>query len=219
MKNQAKVLSIGILLLVLIQGGNTAIAQEVVNDFQSRANVEIGLKPIKHLKLSLIPELRFDETFSLDEYHIETEIEYEVLDFLSLGAAYRFTVNPRETKATEYLNRFALSATAKKEFGRLEPAFRLRYSNYADDEITDKRFLRYKASVKYDIANCKITPFVAAEAFQQLNDFQLYKMRYSFGLDYKLFKKNYIGLSYKLDYYKNELRNRHIVSIGYKIKF
>ncbi|NQU53252.1 MAG: DUF2490 domain-containing protein [Bacteroidetes bacterium] len=205
--------------MVLLFAFTTTKAQELENEFQTRTELKLSYKPLKKLKLSFIPELRFDENFSLDKYLFEGGAEYKPVKFLELEATYRFVVNPRDIKDTEYFNRYAFSATAKKDFNRLESAFRLRYSNDADDDITDKEFLRYKARLKYDIANCKITPFVATEAFQQLDGGGLYKMRYSTGLDYKLFKKNYIGVSYRFDYYKNEYKNRHIISLGYKIKF
>ncbi len=194
-------------------------AQEVTNEQQTRTEFELVFKPFKKTKLSFIPQLRFDEDFSLDKYLVETELEYNAFKFLEFGATYRFEVNPRDTKSTEYQHRFSLDATAKNDFNRFEAAFRLRYSNYADDDITDNEFLRYKASLKYDIKKCKLTPMMAVEAFQQLDDGKLYKMRYTVGADYKLFKKNYIGLSYKFDYYKNEYKNKHIISLGYKIKF
>lgn len=199
--------------------GKTTFAQEVDNELQTRTELELVYKPIKKLKLTFMPQLRFDEHFSLDKYLFEGEAEYKVLKFLELGATYRFVVNPRDTKDTEYFNRYGFSATAKKEFGRFEPALRLRYSNYADDDVSDKSFMRYKAALKYDIPDCKLTPFVAAELFQQFDGGDLYKMRYSTGLDYKLFKKNYLGVSYKFDYYNMEYKNRHIISVGYKIKF
>lgn len=166
-----------------------------------------------------MPQLRFDKDFSLDKYLFETGAEYKALKFLELGASYSFIANPRETKDTEYFNRYALSATVEKEYGRFEPSFRLKYSNYADDDVSDKNFIRYKAALKYNIPDCKISPNVGAELFQQFDEGDLYKMRYSAGLDYKLFKKNYIGVSYKFDYYNKEYTNKHIFSLGYKIKF
>ncbi len=207
-------LALGIIFLI-----PSAKAQEVENELQTRTELELVFEPMKKVKLSFIPQLRFDEDFSLDKYLIETGVEYQALKFLELGATYRFEVNPRDTKSTEYHNRFAFDATAKKDFNRFESAFRLRYSNYADDEINDKEFIRFKASLKYDIKKCKITPLMAVESFQQLGDGKLYKMRYTFGADYKLFKKNFLGINYKFDYYKNEYKNRHIISLGYKIKF
>lgn len=214
-----KLINIGWLIIILILIRTVVTAQKIKNDFETRTAVSLSFKPIKKLKLSFIPEMRFDENFSLDKYLFEGEAECKVTKFLDVAATYRFVVNPRDTKDTEYFNRYGFSATAKKEFGNFEPSFRLRYSNYADDEITDKSFMRYKASLKYDIPDCKLTPFIAAELFQQTDGGNLYKMRYSSGFDYKLFKKNYIGVSYKFDYYNTDYLNKHIISLGYKMKF
>lgn len=216
MNRRIKLSALSLLILLF---ASPAIAQEVDNEMQMRTELDLSYKPIKKLKLTFMPQLRFDEDFSLDKYLFETGVEYKPIKFLELGATYRFVVNPRDTKDTEYFNRYGFSATAKKEFGRFEPAFRLRYSNYADDDVSDKSFIRYKASLKYDIPNCKITPFVAAELFQQTDGGDLYKMRYSTGVDYKLLKKNYIGVSYKFDYYNTDYLNKHIISLGYKFKF
>lgn len=219
MNKKIRIIFACILVVIITIAGKTSTAQEIENDFQTRTELELTYKPVKKLKLSFSPQLRFDENFSLDKYLFEGGAEYKAFKFLELGATYRFVVNPRDTKDTEYLNRLAFSATVKKKFGDFEPAFRLRYSNYADDDVSDKSFIRYKASLKYDIPDCKITPFVAAELFQQTDGGDLYKMRYSTGLDYKLFKKNYIGVSYKFDYYNTDYLNKHIISLGYKIKF
>ncbi len=210
---------IGVIAFVFMLFAGTIQAQEVTNEFQTRTELELVYKPVKKLKLTFMPQLRFDENFSLDKYLFEGEAEYKLTKFLDVAATYRFVVNPRDTKDTEYFNRYGFSATAGKKFGNFEPAFRLRYSNYADDDVSDKSFMRYKASLKYDIPKCKLTPFVAAELFQQTDGGDLYKMRYSTGLDYKLFKKNFIGVSYKFDYYNTDYLNKHIISLGYKIKF
>lgn len=214
-----KIIVSGCVAATLLVSSISTKAQEIENDYQTRIFTDISFKPIKKLKLSLIPELRFDEDFSLDEYLIEGEAEYRALKFLSFGASYGLVGNIRNEKGTEYFSRYSFNTTLKKKFNRFEPSFRLMYSNYADDGIIDKNFLRYKAALKYDIAICKITPFVAVQLFQELQDGGLYKTRYAVGANYKLFKKNYISLNYKLDYYQNEYKNRHIVSLGYKIKF
>lgn len=208
-----------IIICLFFIAGNPAMAQEVKNEFQSRLGLDLSYKPLKKLKLSFTPEMRFDENFALDKYLFEGGVAYKPIKFLELEGIYRFAVNLRDNKATEYANRYSFSATVQKEFNRFEPSFRLRYGNDADDTVNDEEFMRYKAKLKYDIANCKITPFVAAEAFQGLSDSELYKMRYSAGLDYKLFKKNYLQVSYKFDYYQKEYKNRNIISLGYKIKF
>lgn len=210
---------INLLLLILLFLSLAVSAQEVETDLQTRTSIEFAFEPIEKLKLNIIPELRFDQNFSLDRYLFEGEAVYKPYKFLSIAGSYRFVGNLRETKDTEYLNRFAFSATAKKKLNRFEPAFRLRYSNYSDEEVSNEAYLRYKASLSYNIQNCKLTPILGVEAFQEMTGGQLYKMRYSVGVDYKLFKKNYLGVDYKFDYYLTEFKNRHILSVGYKFKF
>jgi len=210
--------SISYPVLVLFFLLSSVNAQEVKNNYQTRTSIELGFKPLNNLRLNLTPELFFDDNISLDKYLFEGEAVYKPVKVLALGATYRFVGNVQDNQDTEYLNRIAFSATVKNDFNRFEPLFRLRYSNYADDEITDKEFIRYKTSLKYDIANCKITPFVGIEAFQQLSDNELYKIRYALGFKYKMFKNNYIGCNYNLDYYLQELRNKHIFSLTYKIR-
>jgi len=216
----SRYINVGAWLVVLLLVGNDAIAQDVENEYQTRTELKLSFKPWKKVKINIAPQLRFDESFTLDKSLIEGELEYKVWNLFTLGAAYRFIANQRENKDTEYLSRYSYSASTKKDFGRFEGAFRLMYSNYADDDDDDVLdFLRYKLSLKYDIAKCKITPFVSTELFQALDGSSVYKMRYSVGADYKLFKKNYLGVNYKFDYYKSEYLNKHIVSVGYKIKF
>ncbi|MCL3779413.1 DUF2490 domain-containing protein [Prolixibacteraceae bacterium JC049] len=208
---------LAIIILVICYKIN--FAQEVENEFQTRTKIDLSFKPIKKVKLTITPEFRFDNELSLDKYLLEGELQYKASKLIYLGATYGLVSNLRNNKDTEYFGRYAFSATVKKEFGRFEPSLRLMYSNYADDDVDNKNFLRYKAGLKYDIPKCKITPFVAFQLFQDLNEGGLHKTRYTLGADYKLFKKNYLGVSYKFDYYNNEYLNKHIISVGYKIKF
>lgn len=212
-----KIVLATIVLTLLFSRG---YAQDVVNDFQSRYAVGISYKFNKKWKISAEPEARFDENFSIDKFLVEGKLRYKPIKILSIAAIYRFEVNYRDVKATQYLNRFAFSAAVGKKFKRFEPAFRLMYSNYADDEISNGDYLRYKVLLAYNIKDCKLTPLVGFEMFQQLgrNSF-LYKLRYTAALDYKINKKNAVGLSYKFDYYEYEYLNKHIVSLGYKFKF
>lgn len=221
-KTIMKTLKIPLLLLVLLLLSNTKLdAQEIENDFQYRSSFQLSLKPAKKLKLSFTPELRFNDEFSLSSYLIESELTYKPLKYLYLGGNYRFTINPRDSKETEYNHRFGLSATVKKKFDRFTPALRVFYTNYADDDSednSDNNFMRYKLSLNYNIKKCKLTPTIGAELIQQLENNEIYKMRYSANLNYKLFKNNYLSLNYKLDYYIKEYRNKHIISLSYKLK-
>ncbi|MGQ1945687.1 DUF2490 domain-containing protein [Geofilum sp. OHC36d9] len=207
-------------VLVFVLAPRQVQAQEVNNELEYRSGIDLSYKLNKKLKVSFVPEIRFDDSFDFDKYLFEGGLTYKPLKFLSLEGTYRYTVNPRTGKDTEYSNRFGLSAKAEKELGRFDAGFKIRYTNDADDGASDDEFFRYKLSLGYNIPKSKLTPEIAMEAFQQLgNDGGLYKMRFSAGADYKLFKNNYLGLSYKLDYYHTEYLNKHIVSLGYKIKF
>lgn len=209
---------ISCLFIVLLFLFSSAKAQEVENEFQARTSITLSKKLLKNLKLSISPEIRFDDDFSIDKYVLEGKLTYKLSKTFSLGAGYRFYSNKRENKDTENYGRFSFSGKYEKKFDRFEPSLRIKYSNYSDDE-SDTDMLRYKAGLKYDIKNSKITPYLGLEAYHDISESEFYKMRYSAGMDYKLNKKNSIGIGYKFDYYINEDKNRHIISVGYKVKF
>lgn len=193
-------------------------AQTVENDFQSRTELKLSYEPIDKIRLSVTPEVRLDESFKMDKFLLESGVQYKPVKVFSIGGSYRFIANTRNTKSTEYLHRFALDATYSKKIERWKPSFRLRYTNYTEDDANSD-FLRYKAKVEYNIKNFKLSPVVGVEAFHELSDNEFYKMRYTLGFDYKLNKQNAISVGYKLDYYLQEYLNKHIVYVGYKFKF
>ncbi len=215
------IINIKVLLSIfLISAGFQVYSQDVENDFQSRAAFDLQLKPIKKLKINISPEIRFDESFSVAKYLLETEVSYKLIKHVYVGGNYRFIVNPREGKDTELSQRFGFNATYKNKINDFTPAFRLSYTNYSDD-ISDSQkdnFLRYKLSLKYDIPKNKITPSIGAELYHQMDDNQLYKIRYKAEIDYKLFKHNYISVYYKFDYYLQEYKNKNIIGFSYKLK-
>jgi hypothetical protein len=193
------------------------MGQTTTNEFQLRNSVEANIKLFKKLRINLQPELRLNEEFVIDNFQMNAGLDYSPWKIFKIGAAYRFIINPRPTKSTQYLHRFSVQARIAKWFQRFQPAFRFEYTNYTQDE-EDGQFLRYKASVEYNIKKCKLTPGIMVEAYQQLNGNYLYKMRYGVSLDYDLFKNNSIELSYKFDDYIRETHNKHIVEVNYRIK-
>ena len=192
-------------------------SQDVVNEFQERFYFDLGIKPIKQLQLEFIPEVRFEDDFSVDEYLLETELTYKPFRFLHLGGNYRFIINIRNNKETEYLNRYAIFTRFQKDIRRMTPSIRIMYTNYTDDDL-DGKYMRYKAMLKYNIPKCKLTPYLSAELFQHLEDNMIYKLRYKLKLAYEIFKNNFLEVSYRLDNYVHADRNRHIISLGYELK-
>ncbi len=208
----------GFLLVFNILFYNLLNAQTVDNDFQLRSELNLGFDLGKNLELSLTPEVRLNESLNIQKYMLETALTYKAVKGLNLKAGYRLVVNPRETKSTEYLSRIALSAEYGKKFDRWKPYIRFKYSNYTED-APNTDFLRYRARLKYNIKNSKITPEISAEAYHDFSAGNFYKMRYSLSTKYKLNKNNDIELGYKLDYYLQENRNKHIINLGYHYNF
>lgn len=208
------------IIVLMVLSSSSITAQEVVNELQMRYSAGVSTKLNDKWGVSLAPEIRFDENFNADRFLVDAKIKYKVWKYISLGGTYRFDVNFRDVKETQYLNRFAVNTTFETKINRFEPSLRVQYSNYADDEINDGKFMRYKFALEYNIKDCKLTPKITTEIFHQLGDnSRLYKMRYGAALDYKINKKNYISLGYKFDYYEYELLNKHIIELGYKYKF
>jgi len=193
-------------------------AQEVENDFQYRTNLKISYKPIKDVKINFTPEIRFGDQFQFDQYLVEWEVVYSPLKRFNLGASYQFKGNKTGSGDFENRNKYALFIEANKKLKRFTPSLKMSYTNSADDDLKS-HFLRYKASIDYNIRKSKLTPEISLEAFHDLGVNDFYKMRYTAGINYKIFKNNSIGIGYKLDYYLQEYHNKHIFSIGYKFKF
>lgn len=94
-------------------------------------------------------------------------------------------------------------------------------------EETDRDFkaakhnlsLRSRLSVKYDIPNCKITPFASAELYTKLNEWKGYdKLRYRAGASYKINKKNSISLYYLYqDVSDEDEPGGHAIGLEYSI--
>ncbi|MFI3317399.1 MAG: DUF2490 domain-containing protein [Rikenellaceae bacterium] len=205
---------------------------EVVYKYQFGADFQVKL--MKGLKLNIEPEFRFCEGY--DKFNLNGGLSYKTFGCLYFGAAYRIIIDRVESESSstnnmmysgfgannydsEYYHRYAFDVTYKEKFGRFTPSFRLQYSNYTDDEVDDKEYLRYRAKVEYDIKKCKITPFVAAEAFQELDENLLYKMRYVTGFDLKTGKQSSLSFAYKFEYFTLKYKNTNIFSLGYKYKF
>lgn len=194
-------------------------SQEVENVMETRISPQLFFKidAIDDLEFSIAPELRFDNEFKIKRVFLENGIEYKVVKFLSLSAAYRFIIS-NDNGHRRILNYISLSANIKEKINRFKVGLRIRYSNYADDDNVgdNNNFIRFRTSVDYDIKNCKLRPNIGAEIFSPINDKQPYKYRYSAGVSYKVSNKNSISVGYRLDYYLKEYKNKHIAVIGYK---
>lgn len=79
--------------------------------------------------------------------------------------------------------------------------------------------LRSRLSAKYDIPNCKITPFASVELYTKLNEWKGYdKLRYRAGAAYKINKKNSLSLYYLYqDVSDEDEPGGHAIGLEYSI--
>lgn len=230
--NMKKIILIPLFLLGVITSAfadGTKEDPEVLYKYQFGADFQIKLA--KGLKLNIEPELRYNDGY--DKFLLSGGLTYKTFGCIYWGATYRLEFDRVDSTGdtfsnsvfasnqydTETYHRYAFDVTYKDKFGRFTPSFRVRYNNFTDDEIDDKEYLRYRAKVDYDIRNCKITPYVAVEAFQELEESELYKMRYGAGFDLKTGKDSALSFGYKFDFFTLEYKNANIFSVGYKYKF
>ncbi len=199
--------------------------------YKYQYGLDFQVKLAKGLKINIEPQLRYKDGY--DKMLLSGGVSYKTFDCIYWGATYRFVFDREESSSSSYntsvfmsnnydtqtYHYYAFDVTYKDKFGRFTPSFRVRYNNYSDDDIDDKEYLRYRAKVEYDIPKCKITPFLSAEAYQEMEENLLYKTRYSAGFDFKTGKRSALSFEYKFDFFALEYKNVNIFSFGYKFKF
>ena len=96
-----------------------------------------------------------------------------------------------------------------KEFSETSPEFK---------EAKNNLSLRSRLNVKYDIPNCKITPFISAELYTRLDKWQAFdKARYRAGASYKINKDNSISLYYLYQDVSGNDPDGHAIGFEYSI--
>lgn len=86
-------------------------------------------------------------------------------------------------------------------------------------ETKENTTLRSRLSAKWDIRNCKITPFASVELYTRLDEWKgCDKMRYRVGASYKINKDNEISLFYLYQNANDDDEPKgHAVGIGYSV--
>ncbi len=206
------------LLIVLFLLIGLVSAQAKTENFGTWLEVEFAKKFFKKFEFSFIPDVRFQDDFTVDKYQFDGKLAYEPIKFLELAATYRVKTNVK-SKENEVTHRLVLDATAKVEIGRFKPSFRARYVDYHNVDDKKVSTLRPRLKVVYNIKGNKITPFTSFELFQDLVANELEKGRFDIGFTRKMGKLHRIGLYYRLqDYYNSNNNSINILGIDYRIK-
>ncbi len=174
----------------------------------------------KKWEFSVIPEFRFQDDFSIDEYIFEGKLAYKPYKFLELATSYRYNTNVKN-KGNEISHGVVFDITGSKEFGRFDASLRTRFTNSTDsDDIPWETFyFRPRIKVKYNIKGIKLEPFVDYELFHNLKQNNTYKGRFDIGATRNLGEYHRIGIYYRLQDYFSERNSIHILGIDYRFKF
>ena len=86
-------------------------------------------------------------------------------------------------------------------------------------ETKENTTLRSRLSAKWDIRNCKITPFASVELYTRIDEWKgCDKLRYRAGASYKINKDNEISLFYLYqDANDDDEPKGHAIGIGYSL--
>ncbi len=205
-----------ILLFFLIAGVLSATAK--TDKFGTWVELEFTKKFLKRFEFSIIPEIRWQDDFTVDKYQFDGRLGYEPFKFLSLGAAYRIKTNVKP-KGDEVTHRLVVDATLKKKIGRLKPSFRTRLTTYNNiDGDGRTTVVRPRVKLVYDIKGNKLTPFTSYEMFQNISAKELSKGRFDVGLSRKMGKVHRISVFYRMQHYYTDRQSIHILGIDYRFR-
>lgn len=163
---------------------------------------------------------------SADEYDYNIDAAYwAARNRVYLTLTGEFKVGRFEISLRERLQ-YTHTGSATTE----ETKYRWEYSDeeskFVCNEKTESEFkeaknnlsLRSRLNIKYDIPNCKITPFVSTELYTRIDKWQVFdKARYRAGASYKINKDNSISLYYLYQDVSGNDPDGHAIGFEYSI--
>lgn len=207
------------IILFIILCTSAVVVQSKTKKFGAWVELEFSKEFMKKFEFSIIPEVRFQDDFTVDEYMFDGKLAYKPIKFLKLAATYRIKTNVKP-KGNEVTNRFAFDVSGKKGIGRFDASLRLRYTNYTDlgEGKFEDNYFRPRLKFVYDIKGNKIMPFVRYELFINETSKEFDKSRFDVGATRKIAKYGRIGLYYRLKNYFSDRNSINIVGIEYSLK-
>ena len=162
-----------------------------LDDNQSWTSVGFEKKLPYSFKLQFEQELRLDNQLStFKQTFSEFSLSYSVFKGFKIELPFRYMTYKEKTK-----QRVSFSGSYKYSFKPVSLKHRTKYQRtYEKGEIPEE-LIRNKLSINYRL-NKKIEPYVSGEFIQLLDatNYPLDETRFSFGLTYKLPKKNSIKI-------------------------
>ena len=197
-----------------------SIAHAKTEKFGTWIEVDITKKFLKDFEFSIIPELRLQDDFTIDEYIFEGKLGYDPFKFLGFAAAYRFNTNVKNNE-DEISHSAVFDVTGKTDIKRFNASLRARFTNDSDggDVPWESYYFRPRAKLSYNIKGKKVEPYVSYEVFHSFREKEYYKARFDVGFSRKFNKMHEVGLYYRLNDYFSNRNSIHILGINYGFKF
>ena len=209
-----------LLLSVIIFFISFSVVQAKTEEFGTWIELTFTKKFLKDFEFSIIPELRLQDDFTVDEYIFEGKLGYDPFKFLGFAAAYRLSTNVKKNE-NEISHSAVFDVTGKTDFNRFRGSFRARFTNDTDggDVPWESFYFRPRAKLAYNIKGKKVEPYVSYELFHSFREKEYYKGRVDVGFSRKFKKKHEVGLYYRLNDYFSDRNSIHILGINYGFKF
>jgi len=166
-----------------------------------------GSLPItNYLDFKLEGDIRtFEDASKINEGFGEAGLYLQTFRFLSVGAAYRLTSKIENDNKHYLRHKLLFDLRGRTSIARFGLSCRLRYERQVKtyinslNDLSPDKYGRIKLEANYNIRKSKFEPVVYYETFYRIfetTDRHLEKYRLSFGMDYKITKKQKINISY-----------------------
>ena len=194
-------------------------AQAKTEKFGTWIELEFRKDFLENFSFSLVPEIRFQDQFKVDEYMIQGKLSYDVFSFLSVAGTYRLGTEIKNKGNVSY-SRYALDAQASTDINRLELSLRGRFTNFSElDEEESSKYLRPRVKLEYKTKGKRIRPFTSYELFHNITTEELQKSRFDVGFTRRIGDIHRVGLYYRLQDYFTDKASIHILGIEYRLRF
>lgn len=186
----------------------------------------IGLKKNLTKKWSISAELqtRFNGNISyLQTYLGELGMSYQFLKGLEASAYYRYTYRRKDvTKDFKERHRYYADLSYGRKTGPVKLEYRIRYQHqFKDNDLGqaefDHSYLRNKLEIA-PVLRGKFTPYASADLFYRIGS-EIDQLRPKIGVDYKINKKNKVGLSVFKDIdLVDHQKYGPVIGVNYRLK-
>ena len=205
-----------VVLFLFIVGISSLTAQD--SELGYWVEFEFTKTFLKNFEISIIPDVRMSDDFTVIKYQFDGRLAYTPFEFLELATAYRRKTHIKK-KGDEVTHRLVLDAKFSKEFNRFKSSFRTRFTTYNNPDDDGKTsFIRPRVKVVYDIKGNKFSPYTSYELFHDITNKELRKGRFDVGVLRKMGKFHRIGVYYRLQHYYIDRPSINILGIDYRFK-